>query len=166
MFSSRRPFVSCNVRLVRGLTLFRKVGGSCEYQVNFEVNSHARGAQRTFASLNASNRERPPLNPLTPPPDLQQTSKQIFEQTPSMELTDDERESRLLTLPPELRNIIYRHTLVDGTFKIYGSGPSTQPSLLQVNHQIRHEAIQLYYSENFFAWHIRAFDRTQYLTWC
>lgn len=61
------------------------------------------------------------------------------------------RESLLLKLPGELRNTIYRHALV----KSKSIEPDTAEAkadlaLLQVNQQIRREAIKIYYSENTF----------------
>lgn len=72
--------------------------------------------------------------------------------------------SRLLNLPPELRNMIYEHVLssqeaikVPGREHRYPNGrlKSTSwhfqlPPLLHTSHQIRMEAVSIYYSVNIF----------------
>ena len=64
----------------------------------------------------------------------------------------DSHESRLLSLPPEIRNTIYRYALVQREISIRAPAFATaeQPAVLQVNHQIRTEAIDIYYYENEF----------------
>lgn len=55
--------------------------------------------------------------------------------------------SPLLSLPPELRNEIYRYALVEGHIYINGSNADEfqQPARLQVNQQIRAECKQIFY---------------------
>ena len=60
--------------------------------------------------------------------------------------------------------MIYRHALVEGEIRV--TTTTTQPSLLQVNQQIRQEAILIYYQENTFYWCISAFDATKHIAWC
>lgn len=58
--------------------------------------------------------------------------------------------SALLRLPPEIRNMIWRFAVVGGTIKFdpaNGEAPNP-PALLEVNRQIRAEAIDIYYREN------------------
>ncbi|RMY85846.1 hypothetical protein D0864_07206 [Hortaea werneckii] len=57
------------------------------------------------------------------------------------------QDSRLLDLPPELRNSIYTYVLAtDDAIQIPASGKPTRPPLLQVCQQITDEATLLYYS--------------------
>ncbi|RMZ00329.1 hypothetical protein D0860_08022 [Hortaea werneckii] len=57
------------------------------------------------------------------------------------------QDSRLLDLPPELRNSIYTYVLAtDDVIQIPESGKPTRPPLLQVCQQITDEATLLYYS--------------------
>lgn len=57
------------------------------------------------------------------------------------------QDSRLLDLPPELRNSIYNYVLAtDDVIKIPASGKPKRPPLLQVCQQITDEATLLYYS--------------------
>ena len=62
--------------------------------------------------------------------------------------------------------MIYRLVVVEGVIRIQPNTTPAEPSLLQVNKQIRKEAIQLYYKENVFCWRIRAFDARHYIAWC
>lgn len=59
-----------------------------------------------------------------------------------------------LSLPPEIRNMIYRYTLVEGD--IFVDTTVMQPALLQLNRQIRAESIQIYYKGNHFHWTLSA----------
>ncbi|KAK5112292.1 hypothetical protein LTR85_011564 [Meristemomyces frigidus] len=62
------------------------------------------------------------------------------------------RDSQLLALPPELRNIIYRCVLVSDTpINISCEASITPPTLLDTCRRIREEAISIYYHENTFA---------------
>ncbi|GAB1725234.1 hypothetical protein NU195Hw_g3985t1 [Hortaea werneckii] len=57
------------------------------------------------------------------------------------------QDSRLLNLPPELRNSIYTYVLAtDDVIQIPASSKPTRPPLLQVCQQITDEATLLYYS--------------------
>ncbi|KAI7162600.1 hypothetical protein KC349_g1903 [Hortaea werneckii] len=61
------------------------------------------------------------------------------------------QDSRLLDLPPELRNSIYAYVLtIDDVIQIPESGKPTRPPLLQVCQQITSDATLLYYSCNQF----------------
>lgn len=71
----------------------------------------------------------------------------------------DNTKSRLLALPGELRNRIYRYALVkDGpiAFKCGNnrSGERFVPAILQVCRQIRSEAIRIYFHENTFSFFV------------
>ncbi|KAH9826243.1 hypothetical protein Tdes44962_MAKER03627 [Teratosphaeria destructans] len=58
--------------------------------------------------------------------------------------------SPLLGLPPELRNHIYEDVLVGDVTLFDGFGRcEDEPALLRTCHQIREEALKLYYSNNF-----------------
>ncbi|EMC96951.1 hypothetical protein BAUCODRAFT_48719, partial [Baudoinia panamericana UAMH 10762] len=58
---------------------------------------------------------------------------------------------RLLNLPGELRNYIYRLALVeDDHIKISKNSKPLQPGILQVSRQCRKEASDIYYQENIF----------------
>ena len=64
-------------------------------------------------------------------------------------------ESRLLSLPPELRTHIYRDVLLQSNpISLAVSEPAhesnAQPGILLTCHQIRNEAISIYYGENAF----------------
>lgn len=74
--------------------------------------------------------------------------------------------SRLLSLPPEIRNMIYRFVLVEGNIHMRPGNIPEQPGLLQVNTQIRRETLRTYYQENHFNWHIWAFDARECISWC
>ena len=66
---------------------------------------------------------------------------------------DHEQHSRLLSLPPELRNYIYSFALVNPTdpVRIHHSRPYVrEPALLRVNQQVRQEAMSVFYREEVF----------------
>jgi hypothetical protein len=69
-----------------------------------------------------------------------------------------------LSLPSEIRNMIYCDSLVEKSINVTAS--TTQPGLLQVNRQIWREANLIYCKENSFHWNIWAFDATNYIAWC
>ncbi|KAK5731999.1 hypothetical protein LTR17_010952 [Elasticomyces elasticus] len=79
----------------------------------------------------------------------------------------------LLTIPPEMRNRIYREALLEGSicvcsaFGLLRSLPD-EPALLRVCHQIREEAMSIYYCENKFS--VSVYDskagREQYFQRC
>ena len=81
--------------------------------------------------------------------------------------TGDSRESQLLSLPAELRNMIYNYALIeDDDIEIHTSTPPPpQLVLLQVNRQMRNEAIKIYYTQNEFNWVIHACDASNYIKW-
>jgi hypothetical protein len=72
---------------------------------------------------------------------------------------------RLLSLPPEIRNMIYRLVVVQGVINIPASTTSPEPPLLRANKKIRQEAMQIYCKENVFRWRIRVFDARHYIAW-
>jgi hypothetical protein len=57
----------------------------------------------------------------------------------------------LLDLPPEIRNLIYRHTLFQDPISISRFDRTPLPPLLFTNRQIYQEAILLYYNLNTFS---------------
>ncbi|KAK3617716.1 hypothetical protein LTR56_025093 [Elasticomyces elasticus] len=72
--------------------------------------------------------------------------------------------SRLLDLPPELRNAIYEYVLVlEQPIIITKTSKWTQLGLLRVCKQIRHEAASLYYNANKFRIDCSDLDFTLYL---
>ncbi|KAK5127466.1 hypothetical protein LTR85_006805 [Meristemomyces frigidus] len=75
--------------------------------------------------------------------------------------------SGLLSLPPELRNIIYRHVLVEPSNIVvpHGTLPPPQPGLLRSGKQVRREAIKIYYTENVFTFRLRNYDASTYHKW-
>jgi hypothetical protein len=75
--------------------------------------------------------------------------------------------SLLLSLPPEIRNIIYRYALVEDEIEIDPpmSPVPEQPSLLQTNRQVRAEASDIYYKENEFVWCIEDFNVEAFVAW-
>lgn len=77
-------------------------------------------------------------------------------------------QSPLLKLAPELRNIIYRYTLVKPDEIVVSAGalPPSSPALLQVSRQIRNEAKEIYHKENLFSFRIDDFDATTCIKWC
>ena len=79
----------------------------------------------------------------------------------------DSRESRLLSLPPEIRNLIYRYALVEGEINIgHPHVLPTLPGALQVNKQVRSETLDIYYKENVFVWYIDQFNADALTQWC
>lgn len=77
-------------------------------------------------------------------------------------------ECRLLALPPELRNCIYRYTLLeDGQIEFEKNVEiPLPPALLQTSHQVRTEAHNIYYRKNIFLFRIKDFDASLYIRWC
>lgn len=79
----------------------------------------------------------------------------------------DSSNCRLLSLPAEIRNTIYRYALVKAKILIQPQRPPPhQPSLLRVSRQLRRETIKIYYSEKLFKWHIRDFNSDIKRAWC
>ena len=79
-------------------------------------------------------------------------------------------ESRLLELPAELRNDIYRFALVgdpEDKIKITPGMPNPpyEPALLRVSRQVRNEASSIYYQENHFRFDMPNFDASAYIKW-
>lgn len=79
-----------------------------------------------------------------------------------------QQNSRLLDLPPELRNQIYRHVLHEpNKIVIPTHGPiPTEPGLVRTCREIRAESLLIYYQENKFEFEVRSFDISTYLHWC
>lgn len=75
--------------------------------------------------------------------------------------------SRLLSLAPELRNRIYRFTLLERDQIEIEAGVSIPlpPSLLQTCRQIRQEASGIYYEESRFRFTIHDYDATLHVRW-
>ena len=84
------------------------------------------------------------------------------------EVLDPHPESPLLSLPPEIRNRIYRAVLVDEEGPIYVKPDEklpAAPGLLQTCRVIRKEAITIYYQENRFVFDVEDFDVSEYVEW-
>ena len=60
----------------------------------------------------------------------------------------------LMLLPAELRNRIYEFTLTEEGLCHVGSQAWTEPGLLRASKQIRHEALPIYHSNNYFILHL------------
>ncbi|KAK5733162.1 hypothetical protein LTR17_009903 [Elasticomyces elasticus] len=71
----------------------------------------------------------------------------------------------LLTLPPEIRNIIYGDVLVEGDI-YYTHELDTEPAILRTCRQTRSEASRIYYEENRFVFWINNNDASQLIKWC
>lgn len=82
-----------------------------------------------------------------------------------MDAATKSQESAFLAIPGEIRNLVYRKVLVQRKIHIGPSDRPGQPALLQVNSQIRQEAIQIYYRENRSKWEIYAFNADDYMNW-
>lgn len=75
----------------------------------------------------------------------------------------DAPKQTLLSLPPEMRNRIYRYVLLE-TEPIRTTPsrtPPPQPGLLSTCRQIRKESLDIYYQENKFKIHVVHFDSRQ-----
>ena len=88
----------------------------------------------------------------------------------------------LLTLPPEMRNRIYRSALIEPQNILIREDkdtlhhrhprplqmkpPQTEPPLLSTCRQIRKEALDIYYQENTFSIHIESCEANYYFRWC
>jgi hypothetical protein len=81
------------------------------------------------------------------------------------EQPEDSRDSQLLSLPAEIRVIIYKYVLISNG-DIGMVNYAHQPRLLQTNKQVRNEALDLYYKENIFNWRVQHYDALAYLKWC
>ncbi|KAK5127349.1 hypothetical protein LTR85_006688 [Meristemomyces frigidus] len=80
------------------------------------------------------------------------------------------KECRLLALPPEMRNRIYRACLVEGDISIHsddaGNDLPTEPAILRTCRQIRDEAESILYQENTFDFTVEDHDASNYVKWC
>lgn len=76
------------------------------------------------------------------------------------ESVEPQSSSRLLALPAELRNQIYRYVLVlePGNRVTLTPTRPNQPPLLCTSRQLRHEAIGIYFSENHFSISVVNYD--------
>lgn len=73
--------------------------------------------------------------------------------------------SRLLSIPPELRNRIYRNVLLDpGRINVSATG-FTEPELLLTCKQIRSEAMGIFYNECTFVLDNDDYDPTTAIAW-
>jgi len=80
--------------------------------------------------------------------------------------TTKAEKSALLSLPPEMRNRIYRAALVEGEISIAaGQRPRPEPALLYTRRRIRDEALAIYYKENCFDFHIKDYDADNSIQW-
>ena len=83
------------------------------------------------------------------------------------EATDTTSEFQLvLELPPELRNAVYRFTICESShINIGHTFTFAEPAILQTNKQIRREALEFFYYENTFRFHISDLDCTLLRRW-
>ncbi|KAK5731994.1 hypothetical protein LTR17_010947 [Elasticomyces elasticus] len=74
----------------------------------------------------------------------------------------------LLTLPPEMRNRIYREVLVEGDIYIYTHSRflPIEPALVRVCRQTRDEALAIYHKENVFVFDINENNARNLINWC
>ncbi|KAF2771265.1 hypothetical protein EJ03DRAFT_334934 [Teratosphaeria nubilosa] len=75
----------------------------------------------------------------------------------------------LLSLPAELRNQIYRYTLLEKDSIDINTLPLTfpqTPGLLGACRQTREECLGIYYEENIFRFVINNYDASLYIKWC
>ncbi|KAK5701610.1 hypothetical protein LTR97_004426 [Elasticomyces elasticus] len=74
----------------------------------------------------------------------------------------------LLTLPPEMRNRIYREVLVEGDIYIHTHSRflPIEPALMRVCRQTREEALAIYHKENSFVFDIDENDARNLINWC
>ncbi|KAK5127463.1 hypothetical protein LTR85_006802 [Meristemomyces frigidus] len=85
-----------------------------------------------------------------------------------LEPSTDSAKGTLLSLPPEMRNRVYRAALIDNSeIVILPKGPlPDEPALLRTCSQIRNEATSIYYKENRFVFEIRDNDASLHIQWC
>ena len=83
-----------------------------------------------------------------------------------IEVTANDNHCAFLSMPPEIRNAIYRCILVEGDIEM-DPQPSIRkpPPLLQTNSQVRKEAIDIYYLENNMLWSIKDFNIGWTMRW-
>ncbi|USW58760.1 hypothetical protein Slin15195_G120790 [Septoria linicola] len=76
--------------------------------------------------------------------------------------------SPLLRLPTELRENIcyYAMGLGEGRLLIMPKHPPSEIPLFAVNHQVRSEAMSIFYKEQSFVWTFENFDARAYIVWC
>lgn len=74
---------------------------------------------------------------------------------------------RLLLLPPELRNVIFRYVLVeDGNITIAAYGPlPAQPGLLSTCSQLRKENSSVYYQTLYFVFIVEDHNASTFMKW-
>lgn len=74
---------------------------------------------------------------------------------------------RLLQLPPELRNQIWRLVLLSSQpiLVITPAGPLVEPGLLRTSKALRNEAIGIFYEENVFHVPVGEFDHSTLMRW-
>lgn len=73
--------------------------------------------------------------------------------------------SPFLELPPEMRNRIYRYTLLTDRFVGVSATHLPEPAVLLACKQIRQEASSIYYNENRFLLDMVAFETAPILRW-
>lgn len=79
---------------------------------------------------------------------------------------DPQTDCRIMTLPAELRNEMYRLCLVEGRIRMPTIGRSTAPpALLQTCRLIRKESATIYFKENNFNFRIHSLDMTRTEEW-
>lgn len=75
--------------------------------------------------------------------------------------------SALLSLPPEMRNRIYRFALLheNDILTQTGSKPPADPAILRTCRQLRNEASGIYYQENDIVFEVESYDIDTYVRW-
>lgn len=75
-------------------------------------------------------------------------------------------ESRLVSLPAEIRNQIYKNVLVESEpIDVNSSNIPAEPGLLRVNRNIRNEARHFYYNDNLFLFTVYNYDGILLVRW-
>jgi hypothetical protein len=91
--------------------------------------------------------------------------KQLTDRKTSV-LNDETPRCKFIVLPAELRNRIYRLTLLEpDAIKINDSSKPQEPSLLSACRQITQEAISIYYGEIHFDLRVTGLDPTTAQKW-
>lgn len=84
---------------------------------------------------------------------------------PRVDVAEQPQPSRLLALPPELRNRIYDYVLTENEAKVVVTPALKPPPLLLACTQIRSEALALWYSNNDFQIGVHNCDGTLHIKW-
>lgn len=100
---------------------------------------------------------------------VQAKAKLSATMTPDAGTSQSQMKSPILSLPPEMRNRIYRECVVEGVITLHSDDMfdslPVEPALLLTCRQIRKEALSIYYHENKFEFCISHHDAGNYIKW-